>query len=46
MDDCYGQTNQLHWGALEHVPCAPQLMSYNFYVCACVYEKTKINVYT
>ena len=38
---CHGQVNQLYdinWGALNHVSCAPQLISCNYYdVCVCVY---------
>ena len=36
MKGDHGQTNQLcdiNWGALDHVSCAPQLMSCNYYVC-------------
>ena len=32
-------TNQLHdfnWGALNHASRAPQLTSFNYYVCVCV----------
>ena len=42
-----GHTNWLqdiNRGALNHVSCAPQLMSCNYCVCVCVYAITRIVV--
>ena len=39
-------TNQLHdikWGALDLASRAPQLMSCNYYVCACAYGWVVLN---